>query len=176
MHNEPVGSDKRSWKRGWKGPGGKEKGRKGGKKPCSLPALVSGIGQRSTMLLRLPDALHFSAPSKGACNTQHLKHSGTEGVCKCDFFFGHAKCNILSAGISAGFCMAQTGTPCTCPQLFFQPSSAEVQISAAPDLAQGLVGNSALGNVISEAAAWDLAAGKGLALLRLPPHQEESQS
>lgn len=87
MHNEPVGSDKRSWKRGWKGPGGKEKGRKGGKKPCSLPALVSGIGQRSTMLLRLPDALHFSAPSKGACNTQHLKHSGTEGVYKCDFFF-----------------------------------------------------------------------------------------
>lgn len=60
--------------------------------------------------------------------------------------------------------------------LFFQPSSAEVQISAAPDLAWGLVGSSALGNVISEAAAWDLAAGKGLALLRLPPHQEESQS
>lgn len=119
MHNEPVGSDKRSWKRGWKGPGGKEKGRKGGKKPCSLPALVSGIGQRSTMLLRLPDALHFSAPSKGACNTQHLKHSGTEGVYMWDFlfFFGHAKCNILSAGISAGFCMAQAGTPRTCPQL-----------------------------------------------------------
>lgn len=60
--------------------------------------------------------------------------------------------------------------------LFFQPGSAEVQISAAPDLARGLVGSSALGTVISEAAAWDLAAGKGLALLRLPPHQEESQS
>lgn len=60
--------------------------------------------------------------------------------------------------------------------LFFQAGSAEVQISAAPDLAQGLLGSSAPGTVISEAAAWDLAARKGLALLRLPPHQEENQS
>lgn len=49
-----------------------------------------------------------------------------------------------------------------------------MQTSAAPDQAQGLT--AALGTVISEAAAWDLAVGKGLALFRLPQHQEENQS
>lgn len=129
------------------------------------------------MLLRLPDALHFSVPSKGACNTQHLKHSGTASAIF--FFFLAMPSAIFSLQefrLDSAWHRQELPAHVPGSLLFFQPSSAEVQISAAPDLAQGLAGSFALGTVISEAAAWDLAAGKGLALLRLPPHQEENQS
>lgn len=91
-------------------------------------------------------------------------------------FYGHHKCNILSAGISAGSCRAWTGAAHACSQLsaVLLTGSPGVQTSAAPDQAQGLT--AALGTVISEAAAWDLAVRKGLALFRLPRHQEENQS
>ena len=94
----------------------------------------------------------------------------------CVKILSHHKCNILSAGTSAGSRSAQTGAPRACPQLsaVLLTSDPGVQTSAAPGQAQGLT--VALGTAISEATAWDLSVRKGSALFRLPRHQEEIRS